>query len=132
MIRKESRIINDKKIELFFDTDRQAYQVAEDAMNMLLENTEILKCYEDKEAQKQLFYVPCKVGDIVYRLNKAQKKIETKKVVHIAIYIYRENRYMIHIEFENCEFCRGSDFGTTVFATKTEAIAIMNMQEDKQ
>ena len=131
MISKETRIINDKTIELFFDTDRQAYQVAEDAMNMLLENTEILKCYEDKEAQRQLFYVPCKVGDFVYKLDLRSGKITTHQVAAIDCRIL-QNTFAVDITFGIAGSCRGSDFGKTVFLNKTEAIAIWNMKEGKE
>lgn len=132
MIKKETRIINNQTYELFFDVERQAYQVAEDAMNILLENTEILKCYENKEEQKQLIYIPCKVGDYVYILNKSQNRIETKKVCYIKIHIGRDDQILIHIEFEINGFCRASDFGKTVFTEKADAIAMLNMQEEKQ
>lgn len=66
--------------------------------------------------------VPCSVGDYVYELNKSREKIETKKVCRIEIYIGRDNRCMIHIEFEVCGFCRASDFGKTVFTDRADAL----------
>lgn len=131
MIRKETRIINDKSIELFFDTDRQAYQVAKDAMEVFLDNMQTLKDYEDLEAQRKLVSVPCKVGDFVYKLDLRSGKITTHQVAVIDCKIL-QNTFAIEIIFGIAGSCRGSDFGKTVFLNKTEAIAIWNMKEDKQ
>lgn len=131
MIRKETRIINDKKIELFFDMERQVYQVAEDAMNVFLDNMQTLKDYEDLEAQRKLFSVPCKVGDFVYKLDLRSGKITTHQVAAIECRILQDI-FAVDITFGISGSCRGSDFGKTVFLRKTDAIAIWNMKEDKQ
>ena len=131
MIRKETRIINDTEIQLVFDTDRASYQISEYQMNIFLDNMQTLKDYEDLEAQRKLFSVPCKVGDFVYKLDLRSGKITTHQVAAIDCRIL-QNTFAVEIIFGIAGACRGSDFGKTVFLNKTDAIAIWNMQEDKQ
>lgn len=131
MIRKELRIINDKKIELHFDTERQAYQVAEDAMKVFLDNMQLIKDYEYLLMQRKLFSVPCKVGDFVYKLDLRSGKITTHQVAAIDCRIL-QNTFVVEVIFGIAGSCRGSDFGKTVFLNKSDAIAIRSKQEDKQ
>lgn len=136
MIRKETRIINNKTHELYFDVERQAYQVAEDAMNLFLENTEKLECYEDVEEQGLLHILPCNAGDSVYRINPgASDPIIEMMVQTIAI------RHHATTGKSVCLFCRDlkdlnesfyleKAFGKYVFFTIEEAMQAM--QEGKQ
>lgn len=61
MIRKEVRTINNQEVSLFFDTEQQAYLVSSDAMEVLLDNMQKVKQYEDAEEQGLLLRLPCKV-----------------------------------------------------------------------
>ena len=133
MIRKESRIINDKKVELFFDTDRQAYQVAEDAMNLFLENTRKLKRYEYAEEQGLLLMLPVTIGSIVYSVTRdfiseyTVCNIEKYKEGFFFNWVCEKGIYI------NVRGFTSHDIGKTVFLTKIEAeAALQAMQEDKQ
>lgn len=92
---------------------------------------EKLGIYEDLEEQRQLFYVPCKAGDIVYKLDPRSGQISQHEVAKIECIISKSD-FVIEIIFTIAGSCRGSDFGKTIFTQKSAAIAILNMQEDKQ
>lgn len=49
-----------------------------------------LKDYEDAKEQGLLLRLPCKVGDIVYKVNKASKKISKHRVLKIEIEKWKE------------------------------------------
>lgn len=65
--------------------------------------------------------IPCNVGDYVYKLNKSQKKIETKKISQINVHIGRDS-LAIHMEFEIYGFCTLRDLGNTVFINRADAL----------
>lgn len=142
MIKKEVRIINDKEVHLFFDTDQQAYLVASDAMELFLQSMQDLKQYENNEKQGLILRLPCKIGDDIfvipsevnYRLNKSfgAKGLNSvrRQVVH-------------HIEFNSYGYLIATNEGATVyrqeafcetwFLTKEEAeAALQALQEDKR
>lgn len=73
-----------------------------------------LKDYEDLEEQGRLLKLPCKVGDTVYKVNKASRKVTQHKVREI------EDEQVV---FENYDYCSFNRFGKTVFLTKSEAEA---------
>lgn len=81
------------------------------------------KDYEDLEEQGRLIKLPCKVGDTVYKVNKASKKISQHKVIKFEIDKADVTFYTMQIFFENFDFCFLHHFGETVFLTKSEAEA---------
>ena len=76
--------------------------------------------YEDLEEQGKLIKLPCKVGDIVYKVNKASKKVSQHRVIKFEIE-KEDLYYTMQIWFENYNFCFLNHFGETVFLTKSEA-----------
>lgn len=75
---------------------------------------ETLKKYEDLEEQGRLVFLPCKVGDTVYKVNKASRKVTQHKVREI------EDEQVV---FENYDYRSFNCFGKTLFLTKEEAEA---------
>lgn len=84
---------------------------------------EQLKEYQQLEEQGRLIKLPCKVGDTVYKVNKASKKISQHKVIKFEIDKTDVKAYTMQIIFENFDFCFLHHFGETVFLTKSEAEA---------
>lgn len=70
MTLKETRTINDHEVILYFNTERQVYFVAADAMEVFLDCVQKVKQYEDAEEQRLLLRLPCKVGDKAYYVHK--------------------------------------------------------------
>ena len=70
--------------------------------------------YEELEEQGRLVILPCKVGDTVYKVNKASRKVTQHKVREV------EDEQVV---FENYDYCSFNRFGKTVFLTKSEAEA---------
>ena len=64
--------------------------------------------------------IPCNVGDYVYFFDRGYKKITTKKVKEINIYISQKTT-SIQIIFEIAGMCFSREFGTNVFLNKNEA-----------
>lgn len=139
MIKKETTMINDREIHLFFDTDRQAYLVTSDAMNAFLECIQELKKYIDAEEKGLLLRLPCNAGDPVYRINPgAMDPIIEMMVQTIAIRHHATSGKSV------CLFCNDlkdlnesyyleKAFGNDVFFTIEEAkAALKKMQEEKQ
>ena len=77
--------------------------------------------YEDLEEQGRLVKLPCNVGDTVYKVNKASKKVSQHKVIKFEIDKADATSYTMQIFFENFDFCFLHHFGETVFLTKSEA-----------
>ena len=85
--------------------------------------------YEDLEEQGRLIKLPCKVGDIIYRVNAGAKEPVIKmRVLQVNYKQLREDRIIIRIDAmndndmgESCYLLE--DFGKNVFITKSEAEA---------
>ena len=85
--------------------------------------------YEDLEEQGRLVKLPCKIGDIIYRVNAGAKEPVIKMIVLQVNYKQlREDRIIIRIDAmndndmgESCYLLE--DFGKNVFITKSEAEA---------
>ena len=85
--------------------------------------------YEDLEEQGRLIKLPCKIGDIIYRVNAGAKEPVIKMLVLQVNYKQlREDRIIIRIDAindndmgESCYLLE--DFGKNVFITKSEAEA---------
>ena len=85
--------------------------------------------YEDLEEQGRLIKLPCKIGDIIYRVNAGSKEPVIKMIVLQVNYKQlREDRIIIRIDAmndndmgESCYLLE--DFGKNVFITKSEAEA---------
>lgn len=73
--------------------------------------------------------IPCKPGDYVYKLDRFNKKILTKKVKCVNCYLSQKHA-SIQIEFETADFCFSREFGISVFLNKNEARQAL--KEDKQ
>lgn len=70
--------------------------------------------YEDLEEQGRLVILPCKVGDTVYKVNKASRKVTQHKVREV------EDERVV---FENYDYRSFNCFGKTLFLTREEAEA---------
>ena len=81
------------------------------------------KEYQQLEEQGRLVKLPCKVGDTVYKVNKASKKVSQHKVIKFEIDKADATSYTMQIFFENFDFCFLHHFGEEVFLTKSEAEA---------
>ena len=91
------------------------------------ENTIKLAEYEDLEEQGLLLRLPCKVGDIIYRVNTGAKEPVIKmRVLQVNYKQLHKDRIVIRIDAindndmrENCYLLE--DIGKTVFLTQAEA-----------
>lgn len=77
-------------------------------------------CVKATEEQGLLFRLPCKVGDFVYQLDRTNKKILTKKVQEINIYMGQKTT-SVQIMFEVYGMCFQREFGKSVFVNKKDA-----------
>lgn len=85
--------------------------------------------YEDLEEQGRLIKLPCKVGDIIYRVNAGAKEPVIKmRVLQVNYKQLHKDRIIIRIDAmndndmgESCYLLE--DFGKNVFVTKSEAEA---------
>ena len=88
-----------------------------------------LKDYEDLDEQGRLVKLPCKVGDIIYRVNAGAKEPVIKmRVLQVNYKQLHKDRIIIRIDAmndndmgESCYLLE--DFGKNVFITKSEAEA---------
>lgn len=86
-----------------------------------------LKDYEDAEEQGLLLRLPCKLGDIIYRVNTGAKESVIKmRVLQVIYKQLHKDRIIIRINAindndmgESCYLLE--DFGKTVFLTQAEA-----------
>ena len=85
--------------------------------------------YEDAEEQGLLLRLPCKVGDIVYKVNKASKKISKHRVLKIEIEKMEGTDFTTQIWFENYDFTFAHRFGEVIFFTRAEAEAKLKEME---
>ena len=92
---------------------------------------EKLAAYEDAEEQKLLLRLPCKVGDTVYKVNKASKKISKHKVLKIEIEKMEGTAFTTQIWFENHDFTFSHRFGEVIFFSRAEAEAKLKEMEEK-
>ncbi len=92
---------------------------------------EKLKRDEDAEEQGLLLRLPCKVGDIVYKVNKASKKISKHRVLKIEIEKMEGTDFTTQIWFENYDFTFAHRFGEVIFFTREEAEAKLKEMEEK-
>ena len=91
------------------------------------ESTIKLAEYEDLEEQGLLLRLPCKVGDIIYRVNTGAKEPVIKmRVLQVNYKQLHKDRIIIRIDAindndmrENCYLLE--DIGKTVFLTQAEA-----------
>lgn len=85
--------------------------------------------YEDLEEQGRLIKLPCKVGDIIYRVNAGAKEPVIKmRVLQVNYKQLHKDRTIIRIDAmddndmrESCYFLE--DIGKTAFLTKPKAEA---------
>ena len=90
-----------------------AYDVLDKAVQKLAE-------YENLEEQGLLLKLPCKVGSIVYEINKDLNSMKRETIEHNGHYYHRNiNVYFItQVTFEIEDI---NSLGKTVFLTKAEA-----------
>ena len=85
--------------------------------------------YEDLDEHGRLVKLPCKIGDVIYRVNAGAKEPVIKmRVLQVNYKQLREDRIIIRIDAmndndmgESCYLLE--DFGKNVFITKSEAEA---------
>ena len=93
--------------------------------------------YEDLEEQGLLLRLPCKVGDIIYRVNTGAKEPVIKmRVLQVNYKQLHKDRVIIRIDAindndmgESCYLLE--DFGKTVFLTQAEAEQRLNEMESE-
>ncbi len=88
-----------------------------------------LAAYEDAEEQGLLLRLPCKVGDTVYKVNKASKKISKHKVLKIEIEKMEGTAFTTQIWFEDYSFTFAHRFGEVIFFSREEAEAKLKEME---
>jgi len=88
--------------------------------------------YEDLEEQGKLIKLPCKVGDIVYKVNKASKRVSQHRVIKFEIDKADISSYTMQVIFDNFDVCFSHHFGDTVFLTKSEAEAKLKEMRGEQ
>ena len=89
--------------------------------NQLAEWLEELKSFKEAEKQGLLVRLPCKVGDIMFRINKdAKNPIIELTVTQIDI---TRRSYNLEVIDRDCGelMCFKNDIGKTVFLTREEA-----------
>lgn len=87
--------------------------------------------YEDLEEQDRLVKLPFMVGDRVYQINENFIEPCTVEVIFLANYTDKDGNYCnmaeIHYDRDDCPYVSTeiyfTDFGKTVFLTKSEAEA---------
>ena len=105
-------------------------QLAKDGRYKALEEiAERLANREQAEEQGLLLRLPCKVGDIVYKVNKASKKISKHMVLKIEIEKMEGTDFTTQIWFENYDFTFAHRFGEVIFFTRDEAEAKLKKME---
>ena len=93
--------------------------------------------YEDLEEQGLLLRLPCKVGDIIYRVNTGAKEPVIKmRVLQVNYKQLHKDRIIIRIDAindndmgESCYLLE--DIGKTVFLTQEEAEQKLKKMESK-
>lgn len=104
----------------------------------ILKLAEKLKEYEDLEEQGKLQKLPCAVGDTIFRINKGAKiPIISMEVHEISMFYSRTNNLVIqikcHDDIDSGEiFYSDSEFGRTVFLTKSAAEQALKEMEVKE
>ena len=97
-------------VSYYWDWDEENFKVAEK-----------LATYEDLEEQGLLVRLPCKVGDIMFRINKGAKNpVIELTVTQIDITTRSYNLEVIDRECGEL-MCFKSDIGRTIFLTREEA-----------
>ena len=106
-------------------------QLAENGRYKDLEEiAERLANREQAEEQGLPLWLPCKVGDTVYKVNKASKKISKHKVLKIEIEKMEGTAFTTQIWFENHDFTFSHRFGEVIFFSRAEAEAKLKEMEE--
>ena len=91
------------------------------SIEALQENSKLKAEIEQLKAElEQSAILPCKVGDIVYKANKASGAVRKHKIIKID-YELNGGETICQIWFENYDFCFARNFGKTIFLTQEEA-----------
>ena len=97
------------------------YSAMELAISALEENSKLKAEIEQLKAElEQSAILPCKVGDIVYKANKASGAVRKHKIIKID-YELNGGETICQIWFENYNFCFARNFGKTIFHAREEA-----------
>ena len=108
-------------VSYYWDWDEENFKVAEK-----------LATYEDLEEQGLLVRLPCKVGDIMFRINKGAKNpVIELTVTQIDI---TTRSYNLEVIDRDCGelMCFKNDIGKTIFLTREEAEKkLEEMKNDK-
>lgn len=97
-------------VSYYWDWDEENFKVAEK-----------LATYEDLEEQGLLVRLPCKVGDIMFRINKGAKNpVIELTVTQIDI---TTRSYNLEVIDRDCGelMCFKNDIGKTIFLTREDA-----------
>lgn len=108
-------------VSYYWDWDEENFKVAEK-----------LATYEDLEEQGLLVRLPCKVGDIIFRINRGSKRPIIELTV-TQINITRKSYNLDVIDGDYGELmCFKNDIGKTIFLTREEAEKkLEEIQNDK-
>nr|DAG15440.1 MAG TPA: hypothetical protein [Caudoviricetes sp.] len=108
-------------VSYYWDWDEENFKVAEK-----------LATYEDLEEQGLLVRLPCKVGDIMFRINKGAKNpVIELTVTQIDI---TTRSYNLEVIDRDCGelMCFKNDIGKTIFLTREDAEKkLEEIQNDK-
>ena len=108
-------------VSYYWDWDEENFKVAEK-----------LATYEDLEEQGLLVRLPCKVGDIMFRINKGAKNpVIELTVTQIDI---TPRSYNLEVIDRDCGelMCFKNDIGKTIFLTREDAEKkLEEIQNDK-
>lgn len=108
-------------VSYYWDWDKENFKVAEK-----------LATYEDLEEQGLLVRLPCKVGDIMFRINKGAKNpVIELTVTQIDI---TTRSYNLEVIDRDCGelMCFKNDIGKTIFLTREDAEKkLEEIQNDK-
>ena len=89
--------------------------------------------YEDLEEQGKLLKLPCAVGDTVYRVSKHWVYIESCQITGFAeCNSVKSMCYIVYIDPDEEDVIALSDFGKTVFLTKSAAEQALKEMEEKK
>lgn len=119
LVTEQNQIRKHVNVNLAGRENISEYDLAQEEVLELLKE---LKAYKEAEEERLLWKLPCKIGDIVYQVDKANKKVLTQKVLKIELEVWGEGSHSMRIWFETAGSCFGIHFGKTVFFNKAEAM----------
>lgn len=86
--------------------------------------------YKTLEEQGLLIELPCKVGDIVYKVNKTKKNIKEHEIIKIDYSTIDNQHFTMEFIFKDYDSCFYHHFGKTVFLTREEAKKALEVENE--